>query len=205
MFDDVTGVLLAGGKSLRMGEDKRFLHVGEKTLFDRGLQVLRTVFPEVLVVIAADSQPVDVPVQVFRDVIPHCGSLGGLFTGLKEAKTPYVFVVACDMPFLSLRTIEAFINRRHHVDIVMARRGGLQPLHAVYGKRCLPVMEGMIRTGDLKIQRIVDSPLLQVRLLEEEDCQLIDPTGKSFLNVNTPDDLEVARAVEVRDRERSSP
>lgn len=206
MIVDVTGVLLAGGKSRRMGEDKRYLHVGERTLFERGLEVLRTVFSDVLVVIAADSEPLDIPVRVLRDVIPHCGSLGGLFTGLREAKTPYAFVVACDMPFLSIRTIEAFVDRRHQVDVVMARNGrSLQPLHAVYGKRCLPVVEGMIRAGDLKIQHLVDNPLVHVRLVEEEECQRIDPTGKSFMNVNTPGDLDAARALEARDHNGSSP
>ena len=196
MIFDVTGVLLAGGKSRRMGTDKRFLHVGEKTLFDRTLNTLRKVFSEVLVVIAQDSEPLDAPVPVLRDVIPNCGSLGGLFTGLKQSKTPYVFVVACDMPFLESQVIQALVQCRGDADVVMAKMHGLQPMHAVYSKRCLPVMEDMLKSGDLKIQHIIKSPSLQVRLLEEQDLKEIDPSGKSFLNVNTPSDLDAARAFE---------
>jgi molybdopterin-guanine dinucleotide biosynthesis protein A len=198
MIVDVTGVLLAGGKSRRMGTDKRFLHVGQKTLFDRTLNTLRKVFTEVLVVIAQDSEPLDAPVPVLRDVIPNCGSLGGLFTGLKQSKTPYVFVVACDMPFLEVQVIQALIQRRGDADVVMAKMQGLQPMHAVYGKRCLPVMEDMLKSGDLKIQHIIKSPLLQVRVLEEQDLKQIDPSGKAFLNVNTPSDLDAARTLEAR-------
>lgn len=196
MILNVTGVLLAGGKSRRMGTDKRFLHVGEKTLFDRTLNTLRKVFSEVLVVIAQDSEPLDAPVPVLRDVIPNCGSLGGLFTGLKQSKTPYVFVVACDMPFLEPQVIQALVQGRGDADVVMAKMHGLQPMHAVYSKRCLPVMEDMLKSGDLKIQHIIKSPSLQVRLLEEQDLKEIDPSGKSFLNVNTPSDLDAARTLE---------
>ena len=95
----VTGVLLAGGKSRRMGEDKRYLVVGEQTLLERGLDLLRSIFQEVLVVIAQDSPPLDVDARVVRDLVPDCGSLGGLYTGLTQATTLYIFVVACDMPF----------------------------------------------------------------------------------------------------------
>src|SRR5688572_13389852 len=100
MENEVTGVLLAGGKSRRMGEDKRHLVVGDETLLERGLGVLRSVFQEVLVVIAQDSSPVGVDARVVRDLVPECGSLGGLYTGLMRATTSSIFVVACDMPFL---------------------------------------------------------------------------------------------------------
>ena len=77
MITDVTGVLLAGGKSRRMGEDKRFLSIGEETLYEHSLAVLRSVFQTVVVVIAQDSPPLSSDVPVWRDLIPGCGSLGG--------------------------------------------------------------------------------------------------------------------------------
>ena len=142
---EVTGVLLAGGKSRRMGEDKRYLVVGEQTLLERGLGVLRSMFHEVLVVIAQDSAPLDIDARVVRDLVPDCGSLGGIYTGLTQATTPYIFAVACDMPFLNQAVITQFTNRRDTADIVMARLATrLQPMHALYGKGCLPAMEQMI-------------------------------------------------------------
>ena len=193
---DVTGVLLAGGKSRRMGEDKRYLVVGEQTLLERGLAVLRSFFQEVLVVIAQDSPPLDLDARVVRDLVPDCGSLGGLHTGLTQAITPYIFVVACDMPFLDPAVIAQFTSRRATADIVMAKLAAqLHPMHALYGKQCLPVVEQMIRARQLKIQEIVSHASLRVRYVTEADLLAIDPSGRSFKNVNTPADLEVARSL----------
>jgi len=196
---DVTGVLLAGGKSRRMGEDKRYLVVGEQTLLARGLTVLRSIFQEVLVVIAQDSPPLDVGARVVRDRVPNCGSLGGLYTGLTQATTPYIFVVACDMPFLDPAVIAQFTSRRATADIVMAKLAArLHPMHALYGKGCLLVVEEMIQARQLKIQEMVSQASLRVRYVTEADLLAIDPSGRSFQNVNTPADLEVARSLLAR-------
>ena len=196
MANDVTGILLAGGKSRRMGEDKRRLVVGEQTLLERGLAVLRSIFTEVLVVIAQDSDPLAVDARVVRDLVPDCGSLGGLYTGLMQATTPRIFVVACDMPFLDQAVIAQFTSRRHNADIVMAKLDGrLHPMHALYGKPCLPVLEQMILTRQLKIQEIVSKASLRVHYVTEADLLTIDPSGRSFYNVNTPADLEAARSL----------
>jgi molybdopterin-guanine dinucleotide biosynthesis protein A len=193
---DVTGVLLAGGNSRRMGEDKRYLVVGEQTLLERGLAVLRSIFQEVLVVIAQDSLPLNVDARVVRDLVPDCGSLGGLYTGLTQATTPYIFVVACDMPFLDPAVITQFTSRRASADIVMAKLAArLHPMHALYGKGCLPVLEQMIRARQLKIQEMLSHASLHVRYVTDADLLTIDPSGRSFQNVNTPADLEVARSL----------
>ena len=193
---DVTGVLLAGGNSRRMGEDKRYLVVGEQTLLERGLAVLRSIFQEVLVVIAQDSLPLNVDARVMRDLVPDCGSLGGLYTGLTQATTPYIFLVACDMPFLDPAVITQFTSRRASADIVMAKLAArLHPMHALYGKRCLPVVDQMIQARQLKIQGMVSHSSLRVRYVTEADLLTIDPFGRSFHNVNTPADLEVARSL----------
>lgn len=196
---EVTGVLLAGGNSRRMGEDKRYLVVGEQTLLERGLAVLRSLFQQVLVVIAQDSPPLEVDARVVRDLLPDCGSLGGLHSGLTEATTPYIFVVACDMPFLDPAVIAQFTSRRATADIVMAKLAGrLHPMHALYGKRCLQVVEQMIRARELKIQDMVSQASLRVHYVTEADLLTIDPSGRSFHNVNTPADLALARSLVAR-------
>jgi len=190
---EVTGVLLAGGKSRRMGEDKRYLVVGEQTLLERSLGVLRSMFHEVLVVIAQDSVPLDIDARVVRDLVPDCGSLGGIYTGLTQATSPYIFAVACDMPFLNQAVITHFTNRRDTADIVMARLATrLHPMHALYGKGCLPAMEQMIVARQLKIQELVSHASLRVQYVTEADLLSIDPSWRSFHNVNTPEDLEAA-------------
>jgi molybdopterin-guanine dinucleotide biosynthesis protein A len=196
---EVTGILLAGGKSRRMGEDKRYLLVGEQTLLERGLAVLRSIFQEVLVVVAQDSSPLGIDAKVVRDLVSDCGSLGGLYTGLKQATTPCVFVVACDMPFLNRAVIGQFTSRRATADIVMAKLAArLHPMHALYGKRCLPALEQMIQAQQLKIQEIVSQPSLRVQYVTESDLITIDPSGRSFYNVNTLSELEAARSLLAR-------
>lgn len=205
MIGDVTGILLAGGKSRRMGEDKRFLFIGEQTLFERTLAVLRSIFQTVCVVIAQDSPPLEAEVPVFRDLVAGCGSLGGLYTGLKQAHTEYVFVVACDMPFLNPILIRYMVSLRDETDIVMVRlEQGLQPTHALYSRRCLPVIEGMLQARQLKIQYLATHPSLQIRLVAESELRKIDHEGLSFLNVNTPADLDAARMRHARGTDPAS-
>lgn len=205
MITHVTGVLLAGGKSRRMGEDKRFLSVGEKTLYEHSLAVLRSIFQSVVVVIAQDSPPIESEVPVLRDLIPDCGSLGGLYTGLKQAMTPSVFAVACDMPFLDPVTVRYFLNVQGEADVVMAKlQNGLQPMHALYHRRCLPVMDSLIQTHELKIQQLADHPSLRVRLVTADELSGLDPAGRSFCNVNTPADLLAARSLHDKTIPKSS-
>lgn len=196
MISDVTGVLLAGGKSRRMGADKRFLTVGERPLLERSCNVLSRIFERVCIVIAQDSPPLEAPIQVLRDLIPSCGSLGGMYTGLQQAATPYIFLAACDMPFIHEGLVQYMVGQKDAVDIVLAYWNGRpQPAHAVYNQNCQSVVEELIRSGDLKLQRLLATPTLRVRLVTEDEVREVDPDGRSFLNVNTPADLVRARAL----------
>jgi molybdopterin-guanine dinucleotide biosynthesis protein A len=204
---DVSGVLLAGGKSRRMGQDKRFLAIGQETLYARSLAVLRSVFERVVVVIAQDSPPppIEPGALLLRDLIPNCGSLGGLYTGLRQAETEWVFVVACDMPFLDSAAIRHFIGVKDNADVVMAKlQHGLQPMHALYHRNCLPIIEHLIQARDFQIQQLAAHPALHVRLVTPEDLRGIDPEMRSFYNVNTPADLDAARSLQGRAARPSS-
>ena len=197
MITDVTGILLAGGKSRRMGEDKRFLLVGSQQLYERSLAALRSLFLEVRIVIAQDSFPISSEVPVLRDLVPNCGTLGGIYTGLKQSRTEYIFTVACDMPFLNSEVIRYLVSLKSQADAVIVRLSqGVQPTHAVYSRQCLPIIEEMVHTGSLKVRDCIGHPSLKVRVVEYEELRKIDPEGHSFLNVNTPADLAAARLLE---------
>lgn len=205
---DVSGVLLAGGKSRRMGQDKRFLAIGQETLYARSLAALRSVLERVIVVIAQDSPPppIESDALVLRDLIPNCGSLGGLYTGLQRAETEWVFVVACDMPFLDPAVIRHFIGVKAEADVVMAKlQHGLQPMHALYHRNCLPIMEHLIQARDFKIHQLAAHPALHIRLVTPEELRHVDPEMRSFCNVNTPADLEAARSLHGRALSRRLP
>ncbi|HEY9526967.1 MAG TPA: molybdenum cofactor guanylyltransferase, partial [Anaerolineales bacterium] len=102
VITNVSGILIAGGKSLRMGRDKRFLEVSGNSVFARTLRVLRETLAETIVVLAEPVDSLDVRgCRVVYDLIPNAGSLGGLYTGLMASTQPRIFAVACDMPFLN--------------------------------------------------------------------------------------------------------
>jgi molybdenum cofactor guanylyltransferase len=191
----VTGIILAGGKSRRMGEDKRFITLGTATLLDRCRSVMTEHFEEVLIITAQDSPPLDGHgCRVYEDLVADCGSLGGLYTGLHHASCSRIFVVACDMPFLNSQLIKFFVSRDPDADVVIGRLpNGLQPMHAVYAKQALPWFERRAQARQLKIQDIVLEPSLKIAIAEASDWAGIDPTSRSFQNVNTPADLAAAR------------
>ncbi len=101
-IENITGVVLGGGQSRRMGQDKRILEWEGMKFLDKVCLTMGELFDEVLLVTAKeDYSCAHLPVRLVTDAISQKGSLGGLYTGIKEASRPYVFVVACDMPFLN--------------------------------------------------------------------------------------------------------
>jgi molybdenum cofactor guanylyltransferase len=193
-FPKITGVVLGGGKSRRMGQDKRLLEWGGITFLDKVCLTMAELFDEVLLVTAIEDYSCHhLPVRLVTDCIPQKGSLGGLYTGIKESASPSVFVVGCDMPFLNTLAI-ARLCTFPDADVVMVRLStGFQPLHGRYSKHCLPVIEDLLHEGNLRIQNLVDQASLSVQIIEESMFKDIDPHGYSFLNINTPSDLEFAR------------
>jgi len=186
---------VAGGKSRRMGRDKRFLELGGQPLLQRALSVLQRLFPEVLIAVAEPlSQLTGQGFRVVLDLIPNCATLGGLYTGLSSASHPRVFAVGCDMPFLNPEAIRRLAGLDAQADVVMPRLAtGLQPMHAVYSKSCLPHLERMAKEQRLKVQDLAEAAGLTVKLVPEKDLLDVDPQLLSFFNINTPADLEFAR------------
>ncbi|MGP0594970.1 molybdenum cofactor guanylyltransferase [Nitrospira sp. T9] len=190
----MSAVILAGGKSRRMGKDKRTLEWGGTTFLDKVCLTIGELFDEIIMVTAIEDYPCGhLPVRLVTDTIPQKGSLGGIFTGINEASFSSVFVVACDMPFLNPFVISRLCSLPEN-DVVMPKlSSGYQPLHARYSKRCSLIMEKMIQEGNLRIQSLIQDPSLSIQIVEEALFHDIDPHGYSFLNINTPADYEFAR------------
>jgi len=185
---EVTGVILAGGKSHRMGRDKAHLRIGQDTLIGRQLEVLRAVFSSILVS-ANDPEPFRrYGLDVIGDEVPEAGSLGGIYTSLLRARTPYVFVVACDMPLLRSDVIERMLAMREGHDVVVPKsEDGLEPLHALYSKNCLGPIRDQLEAGVLKIIQFFDAVRVRIVLAEE----LLEDGDTSWLtNINTMAEYE---------------
>ncbi|MGD9850273.1 MAG: molybdenum cofactor guanylyltransferase [Nitrospirales bacterium] len=191
---NISGVVLAGGKSQRMGQDKRYLHWQGRNLLDSVCGVMNEIFDEVIVVTAIpDYERGGLSVRFITDEIPGKGSIGGLFSGLFHSQNPYCFVVACDMPYLN-REVIGEICLSPPADVVVVKLlQGFQPLHARYSKQCLPFLEEMIHADNLKIQHLISDARISSRILDEAHFSGIDPHLRSFINVNTPSDWEFAR------------
>ena len=190
-------MVLAGGKSKRMGMDKRHLSVHGKPLLDRVTSVLLELFPEVLLVLAEeDISKQDDRIRIVTDLVPGCAAVGGLYTGLYHSLHPRVFVVACDMPFINPAVIELFLQKADATDIVLAQLvTGLQPLHGLYSKHCLPFLKAMLDARNLRLQNIADQQGLAVHRIPEAEIKPLDPQLLSFLNLNSPADIELAQKI----------
>lgn len=191
----IVAAVLAGGKSRRMGQDKRFLDIAGQPLIERVLAVLKGLFPE-CVMVAAEREPEleALGVPVLTDIRPSHATLGGLYTALKATGKEWVFAVGADMPCLDPKTITVMAGLAPTADVVVANLAtGVQPLHAIYGKACIPVLERMMDEGELKMQCLFNHPSLRVRHVDEAQLREADPLLRSFININTPADLEMVR------------
>jgi len=190
--NSVTGVILAGGKSRRMGGiNKALLRVGKETMIGR---VRRAVLQAMNKAIIITNTPDDfsfLGLPMFPDIYPNAGSLGGLYTGLKHCTDKLAFLVACDMPFLDPYIMRTIIQMADGYDVVIPNvDGGLQPLHAVYSNRCTPLIEDLLKCGNLKIIDFLQE--VKVREVPEAFLKTLDPTFRFVMNINSPNDLAKA-------------
>ncbi len=186
-FPDVTGVILAGGRSRRMGRDKATLEIGGKSLIEGIVDLFGRLFPRTL--IAGDRPDLARPnLPAYADAYPG-SALGGLHTGLTHAETPYIFVAACDMPFVDEALIRALLERRFGYDVILpGTPEGLEPLIACYGQGCLPIIGRQLQAGNFRILDIY--PELRMRVVGPGE--LPGNWRTALTNINTPTDLAKA-------------
>lgn len=198
----VTAIVLAGGKSKRMGRDKLLIEVEGKRLLQRVLDSLELIFDDIMIV-AASAETGEtlekfkwVRHRIVRDLIPDKASMGGLYTGLSYAASERVFAVAGDMPFLNNDLIRYIISKDDYDIVIPHTSRGLHPLHAVYSRKCLPLIKVMLDEGDLSISSLA---LKMNRYdVSEEEIRRVDPDITSLININTPEDLQMINDVRIR-------
>jgi len=183
-----SAAILVGGKSRRMGYNKAFLKIGRHTLVEKVAARLKAVFPELFLVGSNPAPYFFLGLPFVKDIYPGCGPLVGIHAALTAATNHFVFVTACDLPFLDLGLVATIVAAAPGYDVVVPRIGEyLEPLCAVYGKGCLPVIETSFRSGQYKIAAIF--PEVRVRYLEEGELRGFN-LAKAFFNLNTPKDLQ---------------
>ncbi len=183
----ITGVILAGGASRRMGSDKAFLPFRGARLIDHVYHCLTELFTEIILVTNNPWRYADIPCRKLSDLYPGVGVLAGIHSGLVHAKQERVFVVACDMPFIAAPMIRHICSFADQGDLVLpCSSDGREPLHAVYAKSCLPAIEKVVDDGQRRIIAFFD----QVRVVELSVASIshLDPQEKCFCNINSPED-----------------
>jgi molybdopterin-guanine dinucleotide biosynthesis protein A len=184
---DITGVILVGGKSRRMGVDKAFLEIEGTSLFERVLRVFRETFARTILIGNQAEHFASHDLPVYPDIYPG-SALGGLYTGLVHAGTPYIFVSACDLPFPSSEVARYLASLRIGFDVVVPKStDGFEPLFAVYSTNCREPVRHFLESDKLCIFDLY--PEMNVRYVLEEELTRLDGGEKTFVNINTPEDL----------------
>jgi len=187
----ITGVILAGGKSSRMRQNKALMSFGGKRLVDRVVEVMRSVFDDLLMVTNTPEVYADLGIPMVPDVWPDKGSLGGVYSAIYHVATPYCLVVACDMPFLRATLLRYLMTQIADYDVVVPDvLGELQTLHAIYSKACLQPIEQRLATNRLRIVGFF--PDVRVRTVTASELEPYDPELLAFQNLNTPEEFQAA-------------
>lgn len=188
----MTGFVLAGGKSSRMGSDKSLLPWNGSTLLEQTKTLLEQVCEKVFIL--GPPEIYGSFGQCFEDIHPDCGPLGGIHTALVHSSTAYSLITAVDTPFISREFLAYMIERALSSSSVVTSpriNGALQPTCSVFSREFLPIAEEALKSGKYKLEPLF--PAQQTLVLTEADLVQFARVGEMFENLNTPQDFERAR------------
>lgn len=181
----VTGLILCGGRSRRMGRPKAFLPFGGRTIIEHLLDTIGDIFDEVFLVANEPENYSQLSVDVVKDILPYRGPLGGILSGLLVSSNPHAFVIACDMPLVSPRIIREMAAQRHDADVVvLSHRQGIEPLLGLYSKNCIKPLEESLFSDQLKVEDFLTGLKASTYRYYESSIEELPP----YFNVNTPQD-----------------
>lgn len=188
-----TGIVLAGGLATRLsGRNKAFIRIQGKKIIDHTHALFKALFQETILVTNTPELYREWDFKIVSDIFQVRSSMTGLHAGLYHASFPFAFAVACDSPFLNrdlIKGILSHINEDTYMAIPKVEKGH-EPLCAVYSKKCLTDLETCLKNQRYQIIEIMDKgPTIRI---PESELRQLDPTLKSFFNINTPFDLKKA-------------
>ena len=186
-MNNLTGIILAGGRSSRMGNDKGFVKYAGKSMIEYSLEICRHLCDEILIS-TSNSRYAVYGYPLIEDEISGIGPLGGIYSALKQAGNNKTIVLPCDTPFLKQELIELLIENVNDADIIIpfTEELNMEPLCACYSKTVLSLMEKQIAEKDYKLQNLIEKASSKKIKIDE---QYEFYTEKLFSNINTPNDL----------------
>jgi molybdopterin-guanine dinucleotide biosynthesis protein A len=190
-IDTVSAIILAGGRSSRMGQPKALLPFDGEPLIAHVVRKLQRSFGEVIVVAAPDQELPPLRVKLARDEVAFQGPVSGIYHGLEASGSAVNFVGSCDIPFFSLPLIAYLVAESAQYDVVVPEWDGrLQPLFAVYRSAVAAHLAEQLRRGELRPIFLFDK--VRTKRVGAEEIRRLDPEGLSFFNMNTPADYQAA-------------
>ena len=198
----MTSIVLAGGRSSRLGRSKALQAIQGKSLIQWVVDCVAMLSTEIIIVTArGEAIPCYSAVKIkgVADIYPGKGALAGIHSGLRASSSWQAIVVGCDMPFLSVRLLEYMTQALADSDVALPRIGQMvEPLCAVYSKNCLAPIQMLLQRNELRISRLLG--MVKVRYVEEDEINRFDPQHLSFWNINSEADLDRARRLTSRER-----
>lgn len=192
----LTGIVLAGGRSTRMGQDKASLRFGHETLLARAIRIVGEVADEVIVVARPvedrDNPFLGLPVRLVHDPIADLGPLAGIAAGLAASTSDLNLIVACDMPLIKPAVLRRLVELRGDADICVAViEGHASPLCAVYRSSVAAAAQELLAAGERRVMRLLDQ--VQTKRVDAAMFRDLDPHLETFVSCNSPDELSAAR------------
>lgn len=190
-ISSVEAFVLAGGSSVRMGQNKQHLLLGGRSVTGRVCDLLMSVFEKVTMVVNRERPALPEEPLFVVDTFPGLGPLAGIHTALLSSCTEYVFVCGSDMPFLNGSLIRSMIEKispQYHIITVETASGRVEPLHSVYSRACIPVIENMLKDGKLSVHSLQEK-------MKNLYKKIIPDDELSVFNINTPSDMDKAREI----------
>jgi molybdopterin-guanine dinucleotide biosynthesis protein A len=204
---NVTSVILAGGKNLRLGRNKALEAINGTSLIERVIDRLKPLSEKILIVTSAGQAIFPFPegAEVVEDLEPDKGPLAGIYTGMLASSSSHIITVACDMPFLNTELLRYMLEICGDYDAVVPRLddGKVEPLHAVYSRSCIDKMRTQLGKGVLKVYVLLKS--INVRYVETHESRKIDPDLLSYFNINHQSDLDRAVAIAKNEKKQTTP
>lgn len=191
----LTLAVMAGGKSSRMGENKSFVQIGGKPMVEHVLERLTGLGDETILIANQPEPYAYLGLPTYADIYTEHGPLAGIYTAVFHANHPHVLIVATDMPHLNRSLLQYMISLRNEADLIVPRWQKFpEPLHAIYSKTCLPAIKEKLEARQLKITAFFGR--VNVRFIERAEIERFDSDGRSFANINTPDELRDAERLQ---------
>jgi len=209
IIKDCTGVILAGGENTRMPVLKGFIEINGEKIIEKNIRIYKHLFKEVFISTNSPEHYLYLGVPMFGDIYKVRGPLTGIFTSLLNSSSEWIFVSACDMPFINERLIWYMASKRDDCDAVVPKstpscfskgeRDFVEPLFAFYSKRLISHIEKAILANKTGAKDFLANK--KVKYIRIDEVKNIDVDERSFINLNAPKDLnKVQRLKGVRVR-----